>query len=303
MIPHSFDLLNWAWCHICVARLLWTPSSTLAPARTRPVSEERELSGVRLLMCLLSGGSTRSVCSQMIVEKSSLNRLHREKIDTIPEFRRSGCSAPVPGRQLSGTLSPSLSVSLTSSSTLPRWLKVLLQSVRVYVNLCIVLSEGLLQQLRNQEEGRVGACGQVQQINIGPTWFWLDFWGWNENPSPTSAYTWKYLLVHSNLLPIFGNSCILAEILVVEQCGQSGGRRGWGGWREKGGRWGQGRKYTRLLRLLVYDVRLPTSFEKSWCKFSKPLKHVVGMEFCTSTVGMKIHNDSFLHQVQVDAFI
>ena len=135
----------------------------------------------------------------MIVEKSSLNRLHREKIDTIPEFRRSGCSAPVPERQLSETSSPSLSVSLTSSSTLPRWMKVLLQIARVYVNLCIVLSEGLLQQLRNQEEGRVGACGQVQQINIGPTWFWLDFWGWNENPSPTSAYTWKYLLVHAKL--------------------------------------------------------------------------------------------------------
>ena len=120
-------------------RLLWTPSSTLAPARTRPVSEERELWGVRLLMSLLSGGSTRSVCSQMIVEKSSLNRLHREKIDTIPEFRRSGCSAPGLERQLSETSSPSLSVSLTSSSTLPRWLKVLLQIVGVYVYICIVL--------------------------------------------------------------------------------------------------------------------------------------------------------------------
>merc|ERR1712203_23525 len=68
------------------------PSSTLAPARTRPVSEEREPSGVRLLMSLLSGGSTR----------------------------RSGCSAPGLERQLSGTSSPLLSVSLTSSSTLPR---------------------------------------------------------------------------------------------------------------------------------------------------------------------------------------
>ena len=27
---------------------------------------------------------------------------------------------------------------------------------------------GIFQQLRNQEEGWVGACGQVQQINIGP---------------------------------------------------------------------------------------------------------------------------------------
>merc|ERR1712212_213128 len=68
------------------------PSSTLAPARTRLESEERELSGVRLLVSLLSGGSTR----------------------------QSGCSAPGLGRQLSGISSPLLSVSLTSSSTLPR---------------------------------------------------------------------------------------------------------------------------------------------------------------------------------------
>merc|ERR1712181_146455 len=69
-----------------------TPSSTLDLARIQPVSEELEPSGVKLLMCLLSGGSTR----------------------------QSGCSAPVPGRPLSGTSSPSLSVSPTSSSTLPR---------------------------------------------------------------------------------------------------------------------------------------------------------------------------------------
>merc|ERR1712192_156414 len=54
--------------------------------------EELELSGVRLLMCLLSGGS----------------------------IRPSGCCALGPGRQLSGTSSPSLNVSLTSSSTLLR---------------------------------------------------------------------------------------------------------------------------------------------------------------------------------------
>merc|ERR1712080_94853 len=101
-----------------LSRLLWTRSSTLVRARTRPVSEERELSGVRLLMCLPLGGSTR----------------------------QSGSSALELGRLLSGISSPSLSASLTSSSTLPR----------------------ALQQLRNQEEGRIGACGQVQQINMGP---------------------------------------------------------------------------------------------------------------------------------------
>merc|ERR1739842_193849 len=67
-------------------------SSTLVPARTLPVSEEREQSGVRLLMCLLLGGSTR----------------------------QSGCSALELGRLPSGTSSPSLSVSLTRLSTLPR---------------------------------------------------------------------------------------------------------------------------------------------------------------------------------------
>ena len=77
-----------------------------------------------------------------------------------------------------------------------------------------LFSKGFLQQLRNQEEGRIGACGQVQQINMGPKWFWLEFWGWNKKPPPTGAYTWKYLLVHSNRLLIFGNSCILAETLV-----------------------------------------------------------------------------------------
>merc|ERR1712080_232310 len=75
-----------------LSRLLWTRSSTLVRARTRPVSEERELSGVRLLMCLPLGGSTR----------------------------QSGSSALELGRLLSGISSPSLSASLTSSSTLPR---------------------------------------------------------------------------------------------------------------------------------------------------------------------------------------
>merc|ERR1712008_359657 len=69
-----------------------TPSSTLVPARTQPVSEERERSGVRLLMCLLLGGSTR----------------------------QSGSSARELGRPLSGTSSPLPSVSLTRSSTLLR---------------------------------------------------------------------------------------------------------------------------------------------------------------------------------------
>ena len=75
-----------------------------------------------------------SVCGQMIVEESlqiNSRKTTYKKIDTIPGFRQSGCSAPGLGRQLSGISSPLLSVSLTSSSTLPRWMKVLLQIVRV----------------------------------------------------------------------------------------------------------------------------------------------------------------------------
>merc|ERR1719339_439409 len=85
-----------------LSRLLSTPSSTLVPARTRPVSEEQEPSGVRLLMCLLSGGLTR----------------------------QSGSSALELGRLPLGTSSPSPSVSLTSSSTLPRGRPIATQSRR-----------------------------------------------------------------------------------------------------------------------------------------------------------------------------
>ena len=128
--------------------------------------------------------------------------------------------------------------------------------------------QGIFQQLRNQEEGWVGACGQVQQINIGPRG--SQSWRRNERPSflPTSAQTWKYLLVHAKLLYLGNHSCILAEILVdLRQWGPSGERRGWGGWRGRGGRWGQGSwmwnnvMYTQVLKMML---NLPTLYEKTW---------------------------------------
>ena len=95
-------------------------------------------------------------------------------------------------------------------------------------------------------------------------------WRRNERPSflPTSAQTWKYLLVHAKLLYLGNHSCILAEILVdLRQWGPSGERRGWGGWRGRGGRWGQGSRmwnnvmYTQVLKMML---NLPTLYEKTW---------------------------------------
>ena len=138
----------------------------------------------------------------------------------------------------------------------------------VMLALKILSIVGIFQQLRNQEEGWVGACGQVQQINIGPRG--SQSWRRNERPSflPTSAQTWKYLLVHAKLLYLGNHSCILAEILVdLRQWGPSGERRGWGGWRGRGGRWGQGSgmwnnvMYTRVLKMML---NLPTLYEKTW---------------------------------------